>query len=136
MTTPKPAPRKGAVIELDKKDFNGDVIIHKNLTQDVLVITEDKMKLTLLEYKNILSAGAEWFSASTTVLSFLAALLLTNFKDVGPLTAETWQAIYFMFFVISLARFINVLYKMFRNRKKANVDYVIRKLRQSNDDNE
>jgi hypothetical protein len=136
MTTPKPAPRKSAVIELDKEDFNGDVIIHKNLTQDVLVITEDKMKLTLLEYKNILSASAEWFSASTTVLSFLAALLLTNFKDVGPLTAETWQAIYFMFFVISLARFINVLYKMYRNRKKANVDYVIRKLKQSNDDNE
>ena len=45
MTMPKPSPRKGAVIELEQEDLNSDVIIHKNLTQDVLVTTEDKMKL-------------------------------------------------------------------------------------------
>ncbi len=131
MTMPRPSPRKGAVIELEQEDLNSEVIIHKNLTQDVLVTTEDKMKLTLIEYREILASRAEWLGAGTLVLSFLSSLLLTTFKDIGPLKATTWQAIYFIFFVLSLVRFINVLYKMYMNRKRATINYVIRKIKQS-----
>jgi hypothetical protein len=131
MTMPRPSPRKGAVIELEQEDLNSEVIIHKNLTQDVLVTTEDKMKLTLIEYREILASRAEWLGAGTLVLSFLSSLLLTTFKDIGPLKATTWQAVYFIFFLLSLVRFINVLYKMYMNRKRATINYVIRKIKQS-----
>ncbi len=131
MTMPRPTPRKGAIIELEQEDLNSDVIIHKNLTQDVLVTTEDKMKLTLIEYRDILASRAEWLGAGTLVLSFLSSLLLTSFKDIGPLKASTWQAVYFIFFMLSLVRFVNVVYKMYMNRKRATINYVIRKIKQS-----
>ena len=91
MTTPKPPPRKGAVIELDQEDLKSEVIIHKNLTQDVLLTTEDKMKLTLIEYKDILASRGEWLGAAYAAFALLAALLTSDFKDIGPITGSTWQ---------------------------------------------
>src|SRR5512140_3171047 len=102
---PRPvSPRKGAIIELDQDDLKSEVIIHKNLTQDVLLTTEDKMKLALIEYRDVLTARSEWLSAAVLVLSFLSSLLLSDFKDVGPISAATWQAIYFIFLVLAVIR--------------------------------
>ncbi len=131
MTTPKPAPKKGAIIELDQEDFQGEVIIHKNLSQDVVLTTEDKLRLALIQHRETLNSRAEWIGAGTLALSFLSSLLLTNFKDIGPLKAPTWQAIYFIFFVLALVRFVNILVRMYQNRKKATIDYVIKRIKQS-----
>jgi hypothetical protein len=132
---PRPAPpRKGAVIELDEEDLKSDVIIHKNLTQDLLVTTEDKMKLALIEYRDILASRGEWLGAGVLTLSFLSSLLLTEFRDIGPLSAETWQAIYFIFFMFALIRFITILVKMVQNRHKARIDYLIDKIKQTDRD--
>ncbi len=131
MTMPKASPRKGAIIELEQEDLKSDVIIHKNLTQDVLLTTEDKMKLTLIEYREVLASRAEWLGAGVLALSFLSSLLFTGFKDIGPLKASTWQAIYAIFFILSFGRFVTVVYKMYVNRKKATINYVIRRIKQS-----
>jgi len=134
MISPKPKPlppRKGAIIELEQEDLRSEVIIHKNLTQDVLLTTEDKMKLALIEYREILTARGEWLSAAVLTLSFLSSLLLTEFKNVGPISAATWQATYFIFFLLALIRFINILVKMFQNRHKARIDYLINRIKKT-----
>jgi len=131
VTTPKPAPKKGAIIELDQEDFQGEVVIHKNLTQDVVLTTEDKLRLALIQHRETLNSRAEWVGAGVLAFSFLSTLLLTTFKDIGPLSASTWQAVYFILFVLALARFVNILVRMYQNRKKATIDYVIRRIKQS-----
>ena len=136
MTTPRPLPRKGATIELDQEDFKSEVIIHKNLTQDVLLTTEDKMKLTLIEYKEILAPRGEWLGAALTAFSLLGSLLVSNFKDVGPLKAATWQAIYGMFFVLFFYRFVAGLVKMYKNRNKVDINYIIKQIKQSGNSDE
>lgn len=136
MTTPKPAPQKRAVIELEQEDFKGEVVIHKNLTQDVVLTTEDKLRLALIQHRETLNSRAEWLGAGTLTLSFLSTLLLTQFKDIGPLSASTWQAVYLIFFLLALTRFINILVKMYVNRKKATIDYVIKRIKQSGSSDE
>jgi len=136
VTTPKPTPKKGAIIELDQEDFQGEVIIHKNLSQDVVLTTEDKLRLALIQHREVLASRSEWLGAATLTLSFLSSLLLTNFKDIGPLTADTWRAVYLIFFLLAFVRLINVVYKMYANRKKASVDYVIKMIKQSRSSDE
>ncbi len=131
MTPPRMPPRKGAVIELDEEDLKSEVIIHKNLTQDLVVTTEDKMKLALIEYRDTLASRGEWLSAAVLTLSFLSSLLLTDFKDIGPLTSETWQAVYFIFFLAALVRFVTIVVKMYQNRHKAKIDHLISKIKQA-----
>ena len=132
MTMPKTPNRKGAIIELEQEDLKSDVIIHKNLTQDVLLTTEDKMKPTLIEYREILASRSEWVGAGTLAFSFLSTLLLSSFKTVGPISGTTLQAVYIIFFLAATARFVQVLVKLYANRKKASINYVIRKIKQSN----
>jgi hypothetical protein len=132
MTPPRQratTPHKGAIIELEEADLKSDVIIHKNLTQDVLLTTEDRMKLALIEYRDTLASRSDWLGAGVLTLSFLSSLLLTTFKDIGPLSAETWRAVYFIFFIMALARFINILIKTYQNRQKSQIDYVINKIK-------
>ncbi len=131
MTMPKSSPRKGAIIELEQEDLKSDVIIHKNLTQDVLLTTEDKMKLTLIEYREILASRSEWVGAGVLALSFMTTLLFSEFKTIGPITPDTWRALWIIFFMASFGRFILVLFKMYVNRKKASINYVIKKIKQS-----
>ena len=88
MTTPKPAPKKGAIIELDQEDFQGEVVIHKNLSQDVVLTTEDKLRLALIQHRETLNSRAEWVGAGVLVISFLSTLLLTTF-DVMKMSCHT-----------------------------------------------
>jgi len=121
--------RKGAIIELDEEDLKGDIIIHKNLTQDLLVTTEDKMKLALIEYREVLASRGEWIGAGALVFSFMSPLLLANFKDFGPFTAETLKAIYIIFCVLAFYRFISTLIRVTQNRHKTNIDFFISRIK-------
>jgi hypothetical protein len=120
--------KKGATIDLD--GFAGEFTIHKNLTQDVILTTEDKLRLALIEHREVLSGKKEWISGGTLALSMLSTLLLTNFKDGLGLSAETWRAVYFLFFGLALFWFINSLYKLFKNRNKMGIDYLIKEIQQ------
>jgi len=130
--SPKKLPSaNGAVIELDEEDLQGDIIIHKNLTQNLLVTTEDKMKLALIEYRDMLASRGEWVGAGMLVFSFMSPLLLANFKDIGPFTAEILQSVYFVFCALAFYRFINILIKVTQNRHKTNLDFLINKIKQT-----
>ena len=125
-----PSP-KGAVIELDDDDLKGEIIIHKNLTQNLLVTTEDKMKLALIEHRDALASRDEWVGAGALIFSFMSPLLIANFRDIGPITADTWRTIYFLFCALAFYRFISVLIKTSRNRNKAKIDYLINQMKQT-----
>jgi hypothetical protein len=120
--------QKGATIDLE--ELTGDINIHKNLTQDVILTTEDKLRLVLLEHQSMLSSKKEWISGATLSLSLLSSLLLTNFKDGLGLSADTWRAAYGLFFMMALFWFINSLYKLFKNRKRMSVDYLLKEIQQ------
>jgi hypothetical protein len=120
--------KKGATIDLD--ELTGDFTIHKNLTQDVILTTEDKLRLALIEHRDVLSGKREWISAGTLSLSLLSTLLLTNFKDGLGLTADTWRAAYCFFFAMAFLWFVNSLIKLYRNRKRREIDFLIKEIQQ------
>ena len=121
---------KGAIIELDEEDLKGELIIHKNLTQDLLVTTEDKMKLALIEYREVLISRDEWIGAGALAFSFMSPLLIANFRDIGPFDGNTWRAIYFVLLALAAYRFVTIIIRAARNRHKANLDFLINKMKQ------
>jgi len=124
--TTRKIPKKGAVIELE--EITGDFKIHKNLTQDVIMTTQDKLRLALIEHRDVLSSKREWISAGSLALSFLSTLLLANFKDSLGLSADTWRALYGLFFSLALIWLINSLVNLVKNRKRRDIDYLIKEI--------
>jgi hypothetical protein len=119
--------KRGAVIELE--DLTSDFKIHKNLTQDVIMTTQDKLRLAIIEHRDVLASRKEWISAGSLSLSLLTSLTLTQFQDRLGLPADTWRALYGCFFFLSLLWLINSLYKLYQNRKRGDVDYLIKQIK-------
>jgi hypothetical protein len=125
--TTRKTPKKGAVIELE--ELTSDFKIHKNLTQDVILTTQDKLRLALIEHRDVLSSKREWISAGSLALSFLSTILLANFKDGLGLSADTWRALYGLFFSLALVWLINSLVMLVKNRKRRDIDYLIKEIK-------
>ncbi len=120
--------RKGAVIELE--ELTTDFKIHKNLTQDVIMTTQDKLRLALIEHREALASRQEWISAATLALSLITTLALTSFEDRLGLSAATWRALYGLCFLMALYWLATALIKLFRNRKRGDVDYLIKQIKE------
>jgi hypothetical protein len=108
-----------------------DFKVHKNLTQDVILTTQDKLRLALIEHRDVLSSKREWISAGSLSLSLLSTLLLTTFEDNLGLSAATWQALYSLFFVFAMIWLVKSLYSLIKNRKKREIDYLIKQIKET-----
>jgi hypothetical protein len=127
-TPRRSAPRKGAVIELD--ELTQDFKIHKNLTQDVIMTTQDKLRLTLIEHREVLNSRREWVSAATLALSLVTTLTLTSFQDRLGLSADMWRALYGLSFIMALFWLGSALVRLFRNRHKSDINYLIKQIKE------
>lgn len=66
---------------------------HVNLAQDVVVITEDKLRLCLTSHLGRLLAKHAWVTPVSLFVTIIVVFVTSSFKDVG-LPAATWQAIF------------------------------------------
>ena len=67
--------------------------LHLNVGQNTIVITEDKVKLCLLEHLGRLEARREWMTPAGVLLTLVLTFATTSFKDF-LLVAATWQAVF------------------------------------------
>ncbi|MBM3230766.1 hypothetical protein FJZ28_00380 [Candidatus Peregrinibacteria bacterium] len=82
-------------------DLDARVVhISKNTDQKLIVVTQDKMLLTLK--KNMSNLGKkEWLAPLSTVTTILLALITSNFRFALGLGPEEWRAIFIVSGLIS-----------------------------------
>lgn len=79
--------------------------VHSNTKQELIQISEDKLKLILIEHGTLLEKKGSWVTPFSILLTILIVFATTEFKKFY-FDASTWQA-FFLF--ISLATFIWLL---------------------------
>jgi hypothetical protein len=82
--------------------------VHGNLSQQVVVITVDKLRLILQRRARGLSARTEWQGPAGVLLSLVATLATTNFKD-WILTAGTWNMLFVVAAILAAIQLIRSL---------------------------
>ena len=66
---------------------------HINLAQEVIVITEDRLRLCLQSHSDRLTAKEKWLAPVSLFLTFIIVFATSEFKPfVFP--AATWQAVF------------------------------------------
>ena len=103
--------------------------IYKNVNQDIIITTEDKMKLVLLNTREVLTVQREWWTPFGLLLTFIASLVTTDFKDALGLTKDTWMAIFIILTSFSIVWLIIALNKLYKNRGQDNLDIIIKKFK-------
>ncbi len=74
--------------------------VHFNVAQEVIVTTEDKIKLCLSEHIKTLEKKKSWIAPLGILITIIVTLTTTIFKTMW-LEAATWKAIFIIGAVIS-----------------------------------
>lgn len=93
----------------------------------VFQCTTDKAQNVLFRYGQALSEKNAWVAPLGLLLSCLATLLTTDFKDTLGLNQATWRAVFLVVVGLSILWLVRLLIRVFRYRK-IDIDYVVRKM--------
>lgn len=97
-----------------------------NLTQTPIAITEDKLRLILLQSKTALQSRKDWLTPFGLMLSCIIVLTTTSeFKS--PLGINM-QTLFGVFLVLSSIWLLYDLYLMYRNWYNGSIDCIIHKI--------
>ena len=117
-------------------ELSKNLIIHKNIKQEIIFTTSDKIKLMLISTKEVLIAQRDWRTPLGLFISFLTTLCTADFKDVFYLPKESWYAIFVLLAFASVLWFLYCLYKLYKNRGEADIDKIIEKIKLENENEE
>lgn len=130
MTTPHQD--KASEIKLDQELINNSKV-HKNVGQEFVVTTVDKVKLCLREHKEVLNSRLEWAAPLGVFLALLITLVAADFKDAFGLKKEDWRAVFIVGTIASAIWLIRCIYRVYKFWNKANEDNFIQALKNNSE---
>lgn len=75
------------IIEVDQ--------LYLNVTQQVIITTEDKIKLSLSKHFKKAERRREWITPFTLLIAIITVFVTSDFKEYF-FTADTWRAIFLL----------------------------------------
>ncbi len=130
MAERRPLQERRTYIELDKELLEG-LTVQKNVSQEAILITADKAKLCLIDYKNILESQRDWIAPAGILVTLVTSLFATDFKNFLGFQAEFWKALYALLSMATLVWLLIALFHAYKNRGKGEVDELINMLKKS-----
>jgi uncharacterized membrane protein YesL len=103
----------------------------RNTKTDFIEITEDKLENILIKFLQDFKDSSGWLTPFTIFLTLLVAILTADFKEFLEIPKEIWCAIFYICLILSFCWFIYMVYIAYIKRKKVKIDYLIRKIKNS-----
>ncbi len=99
---------------------------YDNTQSNIIRITDDKLKVILLDNKESLIKNNDFIAPLTLFISLILTFCTTDFNNFLTITASTWKALY-LFFTLSSA--IWLLVELRKRKKSITIDELINKVR-------
>lgn len=124
--------RKEATMASNSRiDLNSECVNYNNVSQGLIHITEDKLKVILLEHRDKNSQFYSWTTPFGIFVSCLLATITSNFENTWEISASTWEAIFIMCTVGTGVWSICAGIKAFKYRKGRTTNDLIEKIKNS-----
>jgi hypothetical protein len=120
--------KKKISLELDQELLERS-IVHKNIGQEFIVTTTDKIKLSLLERRDILKAKTDWIAPTGILITLTATLVAANFTKFLGLTPEVWKALFIACTILDSFWLLYSIYRVIKFRRKGSVESFIQDLK-------
>jgi hypothetical protein len=117
---------QGATINI-ADDFSDGLTIRRNVGQEVIVITVDKVRICLMTQQNYLSRSNDWVAPFGILMAILATLVSADFKKFY-FDASIWHSLFIVTAFISLFFLVRSLIDKFRYRKHKGIEQIIGEL--------
>lgn len=89
-------------------------VIYDNTRPEVISVMPDTLDNILRDFENCLEKKGSIFSDLGLIFAFLGTLLtVQQFKDFLAIPADVWQAIFMVFFTLSVLKFFRDCFNFF-----------------------
>ncbi len=102
--------------------------VYSNVDQEIIVTTEDKIRLCLIEHLSKLEKKDSWITPFGILLTIIIIFPTTDFKDFLFLSADTWEAIFILSGLICIGWLIKSLWHL---RVSSSLDEVVNIIKQT-----
>jgi len=116
-------------IELEK-EISAQLIVHKNIGQEVVVTTVDKVRICLMETRDCLAARREWATPLPLFLALLSTLVAADFRD-RILSKAVWQAMFILGTIFAGGWLVRAGCVSWSNRNRGSIEEIVRRLKAS-----
>lgn len=96
-------------------ELSKNLTIHKNVNQEIIITTADKIKLVLINTRDILASQRDWWTPFGLLISFVTTLCTADFKDAFGGSKEFWHAIFVLLTLFSLVWLIKSFINLIKN---------------------
>lgn len=109
-------------------DIGNQLVVHKNISQEIIIINIDRLKLILQDHNAKIKRSTDWINPLAIFIALLLADLTATFNDFIGIKAPVWEAIFILLTLASgiylLCSFANIA------RKGSTIEGVIDKLKE------
>lgn len=104
--------------------------VHENVSQEIILISADKVKLILIEHHKVYRKKVDWVAPVGIFITVLATVLTAKFEEAKfGVPAQMWQGVFILAGIGSFVWSFFVIINVIRCRNKGTVDDFIVKLR-------
>lgn len=99
--------------------------VHSNLDQEIIQITEDRLRLVLKDHLELVEEKKAWHAPLGVLIAIVAAFVTADFRE-AYFKAETWQAVFLITGILSLIWLIKTIY---RSATSPSIDDIVSKIK-------
>ena len=99
--------------------------VHSNLEQEIIQITEDRLRLILKDHLALAEDRKTWIGPLGILLAIITAFVTADFRDF-LFKAPVWQAVFLITGFLSLAWLI---YSIYRANNAPSIDDIIKRIK-------
>ena len=100
-------------------------IVHSNLDQEIIQITEDRLRLVIKDHLEKIEEKKAWHAPLGVLLAIVAAFVTADFRD-AYFKAATWQAVFLITGVLSILWLIKTIS---RAANSPSIDDIVSKIK-------
>ncbi|WP_343626580.1 hypothetical protein [Flavobacterium lindanitolerans] len=110
-------------------EIHNNSIIYTNVNQEIIVTTEDKIKLVLIKTRETLKTQRDWITPVGLFISFVTTLCTSEFMDAFNQDKHFWKAIFVILAIISFIWLCHALWKMYKHWGCDDLDKIIKQIK-------
>lgn len=110
-------------------EFSKNMTVHKNVEQEIIITTSDKIELVLIKTKEILTSQRDWWTPFGLLLAFVTTFCTADFKEFAGITKDTWEALFILLTIVALIWLIISLIKLRKYWGKDDLKIIINQIK-------
>lgn len=100
--------------------------VHVNLGQQMMILTEDRLRLDLNEWSSSTKRRRQWQVPAGMLLTEVAAFVTSSFHDTVGISGQQWEALFRTLIVVTV---FWLLAALVRGRRASSADSLIERLK-------